>query len=162
MPHFFLKQINTKGGGHKVSKEMLSHSKESFCSFCGGEQEAERDRNRTGSRVIWGREGRSASIQSACGLPVKKRCKRRGKSQTHIDRVKMCTETRETSWPKWSRMNTKHVHAWTDQRTTVQWQALISTPGGQEWVLHATAALLSDSALSVELCCWALNTKINK
>lgn len=158
MRHFFLqhkrKRTQSEQGDVKPFKGELLF-------LCGGEQEAERDRNRAGSRVIWGREGRSASIQSACGLPVKKRCKRRGKSQTHIDRVKMCTETRETSWPKWSRINTKHVHAWTDQRTMVQWQALISTPGGQEWVLHATAAFLSDSALSVELCCWALN-KINK
>lgn len=62
MWHFFLKQVNTKGRGHKVSKEMLSHSKECFCSFAEGNK---RQREIEPELVVgWSEGGRGGVLPS--------------------------------------------------------------------------------------------------
>lgn len=133
---------------------MSSHSEESWGTSSRRERGTERELEQCGERK---REEWAPSIQftvSTFEQMQKKKKKREEENPTH-QLVKMCTDTWET--PRHKNAVGWTFHAWTDQRSTVQWYFLDNnTPSGPEWVSHATGTLLSDSAGSVQPGCRAV------
>lgn len=137
---------------------MLSHSKVELLFQCRGEQEAKRETELEKGDPRESGECIQSILLAVYQLRTNTNMR---KSQTHIDRWR-CTLTLKRHQDRNGAGLPQNVHAWTDQRSTVQWWALISTLSGQHWMLHATGALLSDSALPVLLCCPTLTKRTVK